>query len=365
MSNDLIFGTRRLAKGRIRRVAQPLGRRVECVSGVLWVTQDGDPRDIVLEPGRGVRLRSADGALISALDDSRYLLLDGCARSASLNRALQRVGKRQRHDLDALLAQRLGVLARGPAADAALLDLAVVDAAGLLGEALADVLGRGHARGARRAATATAASSPCSASVPRRPPGAACRPTLRCGALGRRMISVSPHSGQATPEPRRLRREVLFRSEPAFEAVMLAAAQVQDLHGRHYPHRPVKARLPLRAASGRRASSAARAGRSGSWHRSARPSRAAASSSSTLASKHVEELAGVELALAARRGRARTRPRCPRGVGDGVVRERRRAPIRRRGSRFPRAARARRRPSPARPPRACRRETRASPCRIG
>ena len=76
MRNDLIFDTRPLAKGGIRRVHHPLGRRVECVSGALWVTQDGDPRDIVLSPGDSFAFDQRGDALISALDDARFLLLE-------------------------------------------------------------------------------------------------------------------------------------------------------------------------------------------------------------------------------------------------------------------------------------------------
>ena len=79
MNNDLLLGVSTLPKGRIRRVAAPIGRRVECVSGVLWVTQDGDRRDIVLEAGEAFDFDRAEGVLISALQESRYLLLDGCA----------------------------------------------------------------------------------------------------------------------------------------------------------------------------------------------------------------------------------------------------------------------------------------------
>src|SRR5439155_12746182 len=47
----------------------------------------------------------------------------------------------QWHHLDAFFQQRLGVFARRLAADTALIGLAVVDAARLLGKALADVFG--------------------------------------------------------------------------------------------------------------------------------------------------------------------------------------------------------------------------------
>ena len=84
MRNDLFFETRPLAKGRIRRVHRPLGRRVECVSGSLWVTQDGDLRDIVLKPGESFAFDHKGDALICALDDSSFLLLEACAPATAL-----------------------------------------------------------------------------------------------------------------------------------------------------------------------------------------------------------------------------------------------------------------------------------------
>ena len=83
MRNDLFLDSKTLAKGRIRRVHHPVGQRVECVTGALWVTQDGDPRDIVLEPGDSFAFDQRGDALISALDDSRFLLLDVCAPGAT------------------------------------------------------------------------------------------------------------------------------------------------------------------------------------------------------------------------------------------------------------------------------------------
>ncbi|MEO5883643.1 MAG: DUF2917 domain-containing protein [Caldimonas sp.] len=82
MRNDLMLDSRTLAKGRIRRVHHPLGHRVECVSGTLWVTQDGDLRDIVLSAGESFAFDQRGGALISALDDARFLLLETCAPAA-------------------------------------------------------------------------------------------------------------------------------------------------------------------------------------------------------------------------------------------------------------------------------------------
>ena len=82
MTNDLLLASRALAKGRIRHLPAYVGRSVECLSGSLWITQDGDRRDIVLGPGEAFAFdRSAD-AMLSAFDDSRYVVIDADAQTA-------------------------------------------------------------------------------------------------------------------------------------------------------------------------------------------------------------------------------------------------------------------------------------------
>ena len=80
MDQDLINGTLRLAKGKIRHLHGERGRSVEVVSGALWITMDGDPRDIVLATGEAFAFDRAGDALLSAFDDSRYLVLDAVGR---------------------------------------------------------------------------------------------------------------------------------------------------------------------------------------------------------------------------------------------------------------------------------------------
>ncbi len=79
MNNDLLLATRSLAKGRIRHLTVHVGRSVECLSGSIWITLDGDRRDIVLGPGEAFAFDRLADALLSAFDDSRYVVLDACA----------------------------------------------------------------------------------------------------------------------------------------------------------------------------------------------------------------------------------------------------------------------------------------------
>jgi hypothetical protein len=75
MNHDLINGSRVLGKGLIRHVHGRKGRRVECLSGSLWITQDGDRRDVVLAAGEAFDFDRRGDVLLSAFADSRYLLL--------------------------------------------------------------------------------------------------------------------------------------------------------------------------------------------------------------------------------------------------------------------------------------------------
>ena len=78
MNQDLLNGSRALGKGKIRHLHAENGRRVEVLSGAIWITQDGDRRDIVLRGGEAFDFDRNGDALLSAFDDSRYLVLDAC-----------------------------------------------------------------------------------------------------------------------------------------------------------------------------------------------------------------------------------------------------------------------------------------------
>lgn len=40
-----------MKKNALLSIAQPLGCRIDCIEGTLWITQDGDPRDTFLSAG--------------------------------------------------------------------------------------------------------------------------------------------------------------------------------------------------------------------------------------------------------------------------------------------------------------------------
>lgn len=64
--NILPKGEREVIKKRDRAV------RIRCVSGLLWITQEGDIRDIILRSGDEFIITRRGIALISSLADSEF-----------------------------------------------------------------------------------------------------------------------------------------------------------------------------------------------------------------------------------------------------------------------------------------------------
>lgn len=73
----------------VLRVYDPLGARVECVRGGLWITQDRDFEDHFLSANDALVLDRAGLALIHAQEASDVVLLEP-ARSATLRERIAR-----------------------------------------------------------------------------------------------------------------------------------------------------------------------------------------------------------------------------------------------------------------------------------
>ena len=75
-TTDLFPAATTLRKGGVYRLPEGIGQRIESLSGSLWVTIDNDVRDILVNPGQGFSIDRDGAALISALDDARFVVLD-------------------------------------------------------------------------------------------------------------------------------------------------------------------------------------------------------------------------------------------------------------------------------------------------
>jgi Protein of unknown function (DUF2917) len=64
----------RLAHRSILDLRDRKGDRVECLDGSVWITQDGDPRDVVLDAGESFTLDRPGTALVYALADARVVV---------------------------------------------------------------------------------------------------------------------------------------------------------------------------------------------------------------------------------------------------------------------------------------------------
>ncbi len=54
----------------LARLPDATSSRIVCESGSVWITIDGDPRDIVLMPGESFRVDRRAGVLMYALEDT-------------------------------------------------------------------------------------------------------------------------------------------------------------------------------------------------------------------------------------------------------------------------------------------------------
>ncbi len=69
-----IWGGRaiQLRKGELWRLENDLrGLSIACLEGILWITQEGDPRDYVLEPGQRFVIARRGSVVIEACADAR------------------------------------------------------------------------------------------------------------------------------------------------------------------------------------------------------------------------------------------------------------------------------------------------------
>lgn len=63
-----------LNKNQTLTITRPEYTQIECFNGCVWVTQDGDPRDILLEAGETLVVDQPARVLVHALESSKVRL---------------------------------------------------------------------------------------------------------------------------------------------------------------------------------------------------------------------------------------------------------------------------------------------------
>jgi len=78
-----------LAPHGLFEVADPAGRRIECSRGTVWLTLDGDTRDVILEAGESFFTTEHRRALVYALG-AASLQVSECATQREAQGSLRR-----------------------------------------------------------------------------------------------------------------------------------------------------------------------------------------------------------------------------------------------------------------------------------
>jgi len=77
MDSSLIQAITKLATGEILRIDDALGNSIVLVQGMVWITQEGDPRDVFLKDGESFVFDRAGIALVQAISDTRLIAFVG------------------------------------------------------------------------------------------------------------------------------------------------------------------------------------------------------------------------------------------------------------------------------------------------
>jgi DUF2917 family protein len=108
MDNELRHPLTDLRAGSILRMSNALGRAVLVFEGEVWITQDGDQRDIVLAGGESFSVDHPGLTLVEALRDTKLTLVEDDLGTA------QRVVAESSYTLYQMARQQRGAaIARG------------------------------------------------------------------------------------------------------------------------------------------------------------------------------------------------------------------------------------------------------------
>ncbi len=81
-TNDLTLASTALRKGDTLHLGRALGQRIEALGGRVWITMDGDLRDVVIDAGEAFTVDRSSDVLLSAMSDARVAVLMPTAAAA-------------------------------------------------------------------------------------------------------------------------------------------------------------------------------------------------------------------------------------------------------------------------------------------
>ena len=112
MDTNLEHALTKLARGSIMRIEGRQGRAVTVFRGLVWITQDGDARDVIVADGQSFTLDRPGLAIVQALRDSDLLMIEkgGAARDVKPPQPARAYAVHAK--ARALRAQALGDIAR-------------------------------------------------------------------------------------------------------------------------------------------------------------------------------------------------------------------------------------------------------------
>jgi hypothetical protein len=82
-NNGLTLASTALRKGEVLHLQHALGQRIEALDGRLWITMDGDLRDVVIDAGEGFTVDRPSDVLLSAMSDAQLVVLTPSAAAAA------------------------------------------------------------------------------------------------------------------------------------------------------------------------------------------------------------------------------------------------------------------------------------------
>ena len=77
MDTSLSQSITKLVRGEILRVDRALGQSIVVVQGMVWITQEGDRRDIFLSDGESFVFNRRGTALVQAVTDTKLIAFVG------------------------------------------------------------------------------------------------------------------------------------------------------------------------------------------------------------------------------------------------------------------------------------------------